>query len=37
VERGVIDPLKVELTALKNAASVAVTFLQLDACVISED
>jgi len=37
VERGVIDPLKVELTALRNAASVACTFLQLDACVIDDN
>jgi chaperonin GroEL len=37
VERGVIDPIKVELTALKNAASVATTFLQLDACVVTDE
>lgn len=36
VTAGVIDPVKVTRTALKNAASVATTFLSLDA-VIAED
>ena len=36
VEQGVIDPVKVTRTALKNAASVAVTFLSLNA-VVYED
>jgi chaperonin GroEL len=34
---GVLDPVKVTKTALKNAASVAVTFLNLDAVVVEED
>lgn len=34
---GVIDPVKVTLTALKNAASVAVTFLSLDAIIVEEE
>jgi chaperonin GroEL len=34
---GVIDPIKVTRTALKNAASVATTFLSLDAVVIEDD
>jgi len=33
---GVIDPVKVTRTALKNASSVAMTFLNLDAVVIEE-
>lgn len=33
---GVIDPVKVTKTALKNAASVATTFLMLDAVVVEE-
>jgi len=36
VEQGVIDPVKVTRTALKNAASVAVTFLSLDAVILEE-
>jgi len=36
VEQGVIDPVKVTRTALKNAASVAVTFLSLDAVIVEE-
>jgi chaperonin GroEL len=36
VEAGVIDPLKVTRTALKNAVSVAITFLNLDAVVYDE-
>lgn len=34
---GVIDPIKVTRTALKNAASVAVTFLSLDAVVVEDE
>lgn len=34
---GVIDPVKVTRTALKNAASVAMTFLTLDAVVVEDD
>ena len=37
ITSGVIDPCKVTRTALKNAASVAVTFLSLDAVVIKEE
>lgn len=33
---GIIDPVKVTRTALKNAASVAITFLTLDAVVVEE-
>ena len=36
VEAGVIDPIKVTRVALENAASVAVTFLSLDAVVCNE-
>ena len=36
VKAGVIDPLKVTRTALKNAVSVAMTFLSLDAVVYDE-
>lgn len=36
VKAGVIDPIKVTRTALKNAVSVAVTFLSLDAVVYEE-
>jgi chaperonin GroEL len=36
VTTGVIDPVKVTRTALKNAVSVAVTFLSLDAVVYDE-
>lgn len=37
VVAGVIDPVKVTRTALKNAVSVAVTFLSLDAVIFEED
>ena len=37
IEAGVIDPVKVTRTALKNATSVATTFLTLDAVVFEED
>lgn len=37
VVAGVIDPVKVSRTALKNAVSVAVTFLSLDAVIFEED
>lgn len=37
VSIGVIDPVKVTKTALKNASSVAMTFLSLDAVVIEDD
>ena len=36
MEAGVVDPIKVTCTALKNAASVAITFLSLDAVVIED-
>ena len=36
VKAGVIDPVKVTRTALKNAVSVAITFLTLDAVVYEE-
>ena len=36
VEQGVIDPVKVTRTALKNAASVATTFLSLDAVIVED-
>lgn len=36
VNAGVIDPVKVTRTALKNAASVAMTFLSLDAVVVND-
>ena len=36
VAAGVVDPVKVTRTALKNAASVAITFLSLDAVVYDE-
>jgi chaperonin GroEL len=37
VAQGVIDPVKVTRTALKNAASVATTFLSLDAIIVEEE
>jgi chaperonin GroEL len=37
MEQGVIDPVKVTRTALKNAASVATVFLSLDAVIVEED
>ena len=37
LQAGIIDPVKVTKTALKNAASVATTFLSLDAVVIDEE
>lgn len=37
LQQGVIDPVKVTRTALKNAASVAVTFLSLDAVIVQDD
>jgi chaperonin GroEL len=36
VAEGVIDPVKVTRTALKNAASVAITFLSLDAVIVED-
>lgn len=36
IDEGIIDPVKVTSAALKNAASVAATFLSLDAVVIEE-
>lgn len=36
LKAGVIDPVKVTRTALKNAASVAKTFLSLDAIIVEE-
>lgn len=36
VEQGVIDPVKVTRTALRNAASVATTFLSLDAVIVED-
>ena len=35
-QAGIIDPVKVTRTALKNAASVATTFLSLDAVIIED-
>ena len=37
IEAGVLDPLKVTRTALENAASVASTFLTLDAVITFEE
>lgn len=37
LEDGVIDPVKVTRTALRNAASVATTFLSLDAVIVEDD
>lgn len=37
IDAGVIDPVKVTRTALKNAASVATTFLTLDAVIFDEE
>jgi chaperonin GroEL len=37
IAAGVVDPVKVTRTALKNAVSVAVTFLSLDAVVVEEE
>jgi chaperonin GroEL len=37
IDAGVIDPVKVTRTALKNATSVATTFLSLDAVVFDEE
>jgi len=37
VDAGIIDPVKVTRTALKNAASVATTFLSLDAVIVEEE
>jgi chaperonin GroEL len=34
---GIIDPALVTMTALKNAASVASTFLSLDAVIVADD
>lgn len=36
LQSGIIDPVKVTRTALRNAASVAITFLSLDAVVIED-
>jgi chaperonin GroEL len=36
VQEGVIDPVKVTRTAMKNAASVATTFLSLDAVIVED-
>ena len=36
IQAGIIDPVKVTRTALKNAASVATTFLSLDAVIVEE-
>ena len=36
IEEGVIDPVKVTRTAFKNASSVAVTFLSLDAVIVED-
>ncbi|MBM3203697.1 chaperonin GroEL, partial [Candidatus Woesearchaeota archaeon] len=36
INSGVIDPVKVTRTALKNAASVAITFLSLDAIIVND-
>jgi chaperonin GroEL len=37
IDAGVIDPTKVTRTALRNAASVAMTFLSLDAVVVEDE
>lgn len=37
LKEGIIDPVKVTRTAFKNAASVAITFLSLDAVVVEDD
>jgi chaperonin GroEL len=37
IEAGVIDPVKVTRTALKNASSVATTFMTLDAVIFEEE
>jgi chaperonin GroEL len=37
VDAGIIDPAKVTKTAMKNAASVATTFLSLDAVIVEEE
>jgi len=37
VAEGVIDPVKVTRTAMKNAASVATTFLSLDAVIVEDE
>jgi chaperonin GroEL len=37
VATGVIDPVKVTKTALKNAASVTTTFLNLDVVIVDEE
>jgi chaperonin GroEL len=37
LKTGIIDPVKVTRTALKNAASVTTTFLSLDAVVVEEE
>lgn len=37
ITAGVIDPVKVTKTALKNASSVATTFLNLDAVIVEEE
>jgi chaperonin GroEL len=37
VDQGVIDPVKVTRTALKNASSVAITFLSLDAVIVNDE
>jgi chaperonin GroEL len=36
IEKGIIDPVKVTRTALKNAASIAVMFLTLDAVIVED-
>ncbi|NBW13037.1 MAG: chaperonin GroEL [Caulobacteraceae bacterium] len=36
IESGIIDPAKVTRTAIKNAASVATTFLSLDAVIVED-
>jgi chaperonin GroEL len=37
IDAGVIDPVKVTRTALRNAASVAMTFLSLDAVIVEDE
>lgn len=37
IEAGIVDPCKVTRTALQNAASVAITFLSLDAVVVDNE
>jgi chaperonin GroEL len=37
IDAGIIDPVKVTRTALRNAASVTCTFLSLDAVIVEDE